>query len=191
MDAEPLDDPRAIADFDRCLVISIPVLLRRAKRFHSARAAAEDLVQDTLCKALSRREQYDPSQAMATWLIAIMRNSYIDDYRMARRTPVVSGSVVELSPAVAAHQEWCMQAIEVDIALRAIEPLNRVALMRIAIGDTYQEVAVMTGMEVGTVKTRVRRTRQKLHARFGSIFPTWENRPHQSVHSADELVSQK
>src|SRR5260370_34756239 len=102
-----------MADPGTLLEPLIPALRRYAYALLHDHAAADDLVQDTLERALSRWPSRRPDGELRAWLFAILRNLHIDAHRQARRR----GVQVEIDEVdhgeTAAHQEAVLEARDV------------------------------------------------------------------------------
>ena len=75
-------------DFDQEILPHLDLLYRVALRFTREPARAEDLVQDTLLKAFRIWEKFQPGTSARAWLLAIMRNTFINLYRREKREPI-------------------------------------------------------------------------------------------------------
>src|SRR5438105_13019029 len=69
------------------LVAHIPGLRRLARALENERSAADDLVQETVVRALQKLDLYQPHGAFAGWLATIMRNIFIDRARRRKAKP--------------------------------------------------------------------------------------------------------
>lgn len=141
--------------------------------------AAEDLAQDTFVKALGRLDTYDPRQKFSNWLLKIAHNTAIDHLRRRRPDTVPldvgnpddpAGSLAAPavdSPAAATERRELAEAIESAIA--GLRPEYREAVvLRYQEGLTCDEIAGITGLPVGTVKTYLHRARKELAARLAA-----------------------
>ena len=124
---------------------------------------ADDLVQETLLRAISNVNSFRPGTNMSAWLFTILRNVFRSDYRKRRReVEDTDGSHTDglKSPP---PQQSRVEFEELRVALAKVEPDQREALLLIgASGFSYVEVATICGIAVGTVKSRVHRARARL-----------------------------
>ncbi|HWP26334.1 MAG TPA: sigma-70 family RNA polymerase sigma factor [Xanthobacteraceae bacterium] len=124
---------------------------------------ADDLVQETLIRALANIESFEPGTNMSAWLITILRNLYRSEYRKRRReVEDATGSYQERlrSPP---HQEGRVEMQQFLAALGKLPSDQREALILIgALGFSHEEVANICGCAVGTIKSRVNRARRHL-----------------------------
>jgi RNA polymerase sigma-70 factor (ECF subfamily) len=105
---------------------------------------------------------------MKNWTGRIMRNSFISGYHRLRREPNVDDEVAAMSVQVAPSQEWAVRSNELRAALDQLPSTNRDAVIRVAMGHSYNDVAASLGCELGTVKSRVSRARHSLTVALGN-----------------------
>lgn len=144
-----------------------------ARTFHSDPARADDLVQETMLKAWSKREQFKPGTNMRAWLFTILRNTYLSEIRKTKReVDDADGSLVGglvSKPAQDGH----MAIQDFRAALNELNEDQREALILIgASGFSYEEAAEIIGVAPGTVKSRVSRARQRLAELMGETEHT-------------------
>jgi RNA polymerase sigma-70 factor, ECF subfamily len=123
----------------------------------------DDLVQDTLLKALTHIDSFTPGTNMRSWLFTILRNTYLSHRRKARREVRDENGELAESLSAPAEQESRLELRELQHALMLLVEEQREALILIgAAGFSYQEAAEIMGCSSGTVKSRVNRARNKL-----------------------------
>lgn len=127
------------------------------------RDQGDDLVQETLLKALSNIDSFRPGTNMRSWLFTILRNTYFTQCRRARHeVRDADGSIAE-SVRSAPAQEPHADFRDFQRALALLNAEQREALILIgAAGFSYDEAAAIAGCSSGTVKSRVNRARTKL-----------------------------
>ncbi len=136
-------------------------LLAYAQRALGDRAAAEEVVQDTLLRAWRSADRFDPARGdAATWLFAIERNLVIDRHRARGRDRSVSVADPEAGRDDAAGGDGALDraldAWQVADALARLSPPHRAALVETFYrGRTTAEAARVLGVPQGTVKSRV------------------------------------
>lgn len=128
------------------------------------RAAAEDLVQDTAVRVLTKSKQFDGSN-FASWSNMILRNRFIDGCRRAR---FQSGSIDDV-PGTAIAQEATQDfTVELDEILRAIQDLppkfRKILVLSCVNGLSYEHTARRLKIPLGTVRSRLSRARFELLA---------------------------
>jgi RNA polymerase sigma-70 factor (ECF subfamily) len=154
----------------------IPALRRFARALVRDREVADDLVQDTLLRAL-RAERRWSGGGMQVWLMTILANLNRNRLRaLARRganEPLDEAS--DIVGAVATSGE----AADIERALARLSAEHREVLVAIALeGLTYKEVSTVLGIPEGTVMSRLSRARALLRAELAEP----EGRPRPSIH---------
>jgi RNA polymerase sigma-70 factor (ECF subfamily) len=147
----------------------IPALKRFARRLVGPQGDADDLVQETLVKALSASAQFQPGTALKSWLFTIMRNTFCTAYRVRQRERVGIEDAVAARLSVPPAQDWAVRRNEMQAALDQLPAHVRQSLILIAFGTSYDETARICHCEVGTVKSRVNRARKALSENLGAI----------------------
>jgi RNA polymerase sigma-70 factor (ECF subfamily) len=124
---------------------------------------ADDLVQETLLRAWTHLDKFDPGTNMPAWLFTILRNLYRSEYRKRRReVEDVNGVHAERLVALP-EQTGRVEMEEFRTALTKLPEDQRDALILIgASGFSYEEAAQICGCAIGTVKSRVFRARTQL-----------------------------
>lgn len=154
-----------MADSGPLLEPLIPALRRYAYALVREHAAADDLVQDTLERALSRWSSRRPEGDLRAWLFTILRNLHIEAYRRTQRR----GSTLAIDdiepPEFSAHQEATVEAHDVLAALDQLPEEQKSLLLLIGVEDfSYDQAARVLGLPVGTVMSRLSRARRKLQS---------------------------
>jgi RNA polymerase sigma-70 factor (ECF subfamily) len=171
----------AAARFTEEFLPNLPALLAVAARLVGTRAEAEDLVQDTLLKAFRSRKQYRAGTNPRAWLMAILRNTFLNGYRrrnLERR--VFDGPDAEaLAPgwvgasslrAIRDPHSGALHSMLEAPLLAAIDELPPEFKMTVQLADieelSYREIAESMGCPIGTVMSRLHRGRRWLRARL-------------------------
>jgi RNA polymerase sigma-70 factor, ECF subfamily len=138
-------------------------------------ALAEDLAQETFVKAFRHLDTYDRERKFSSWLFKIAHNTALDHLRrrevatVALEAPEDDGG--DLAAVLTDPSERSPEAVaqRSDLALalsRAVARLRpeyrEVVLLRFAEGQAYQDIAEITGLPLGTVKTQLHRARREL-----------------------------
>ncbi|BCS34371.1 hypothetical protein TBR22_A36010 [Luteitalea sp. TBR-22] len=134
-------------------------------------AAAEDLVQDTYLKVVRFSPKFREGTNLKAWLFTILHNTFRNDRRGASRQPVdVDSEVVERLPLEAPddnpERQLLRSTMDSDLqqALDALPDAFREAVWLRDVEDcSYQEIAGILGIPVGTVMSRIARGRKQLH----------------------------
>ena len=145
------------------ILASVPSLRAFAISLSGNGDRADDLVQETLLRALANIDSFQPGSNLAAWLFTILRNLFRSDYRKRRReVEDADGSyakTLKTQPAQNAHLEF----EEFRAALEKLPQDQREALILVgASGFSYEDAAAICGCAVGTIKSRVNRARSKL-----------------------------
>lgn len=144
------------------VVASLPALRAFASSLTRNSVEAEDLLQETLAKALANIHQFTPGTNLRAWLFTIERNTFYTVCKKRRRErSCIQEHVREtlMEPA----QEWSLKMRSVHEALQRLSAEQREALMLIGgAGLSYAEAAEVGGCAVGTIKSRVNRGRERL-----------------------------
>lgn len=126
-------------------------------------STADDLVQETVLKAWSNIDKFEPGTNMRAWLFTILRNTYYTLHRKRRRE--VADTDGELAGQLSEKPEHDGRLAMRDFAAAfgQLPDEQREALLLVgASGFSYEEAAEMCGVAVGTVKSRANRGRKKL-----------------------------
>jgi RNA polymerase sigma-70 factor (ECF subfamily) len=147
------------------LVGLLPRLRAYARTLEPSAAAADDLLQDAVVRALAARPP--PSEELAPWLFTVLRNRFLNLVRR-RRVEARADALMQLAPpALAEPADSLTHTRELLQAMATLPAAQREALVLIgAHGFAYDQVARITGVPVGTVKARVARGRAALAQRL-------------------------
>jgi len=124
---------------------------------------ADDLVQETLLRALEHIDSFEPGTNMPAWLFTILRNLFRSEYRKRRRE--VEDAEGRYAETLKSHPEQTgrVEFEEFRRALAKLLPHQREALILVgASGFSYQEAATVCDCAAGTIKSRVNRARARL-----------------------------
>jgi len=160
------DDMRQQSDLEAskaALVAAIPFLRALALALCGDKDRADDLVQETLEKAVSSIGSFTEGTNLKAWLATILRNSYRTEYRKRRReTPDPDGAFAARI-AVPDSQTSHMDFKDLTKALKQLSPEQREALVMVQVtGMSYEEAAEISGCAVGTLKSRISRGQDSL-----------------------------
>lgn len=159
MRAETGNDVR---DFHEGLKAILPRLRIYALSLTRDRDSADDLVHDTVIKALTARHSFQPGTNLAAWLFRIQRNEFISGLRRQRPNVPVDTAIAE-SLSHPAYQDSRLIMREFVAAFGKLVPTQREALLLAVLeGLPYEVIAAHTGVSVGTVKSRISRARDTL-----------------------------
>ena len=141
----------------------IPALRAFAWSLSHNGSDADDLVQDTLMKAWTHREKFEPGPNLRAWLFTILRNTYYSQVlRRRREVRDETGEYADTLKAPAT-QDWSLAMRALQAALQKLPAEHREALILVgAAGLSYEEAAEICGCALGTIKSRVNRARARL-----------------------------
>ena len=124
---------------------------------------ADDLVQDTLIKAWTNRDKFEPGTNLRAWLFTILRNTYYTNVLRRRREVRDEQGEYAATLKTAPTQDWSVAVRSLQAALRQLPDEHREALILVgAAGLSYEEAAEICGCALGTIKSRVNRARARL-----------------------------
>jgi RNA polymerase sigma-70 factor (ECF subfamily) len=124
---------------------------------------ADDLVQETILRALANIQSFQPGTNMPAWLFTILRNLFRSEYRKRRRE--VEDADGSLAETLKSHPDQLgrVEFQEFRVALAQLPAEQREALILVgASGFSYEEAADICECAVGTIKSRVNRARSRL-----------------------------
>jgi len=143
------------------IVAEIPRLRRYARALTGDTARADDLVQDTLERALSRFSLWRPGNLRA-WLFTIMHNIFVNQIKSAARIDYLADDLLPDLP-LRATQSDNLELRDLDRALSRLSAEQREVLLLVGLEDlSYEETAHIVGTPIGTVMSRLSRGRERL-----------------------------
>lgn len=147
------------------IVRLLPRLRRFARTITRHAADADDLVQITVERALTRLDQWRPETRLESWMFGIMKNAWIDEVRARGRrgrvlAPEVLGENVA-APSSASH----LELLVIEDALAQLPEEQRMAIALVLIeGLSYKEASAILEVPMGTLTSRLARGREALTA---------------------------
>ena len=157
----------------RDVVPHIPRLRRYARALTGERSRADDLVQDTLERALIKLHLWQPGSDLRAWLFTLMHNVFINQLR-AQSTRLTAGLDNEVEQlAVRPTQTDGLEVRDLQAALLRLPDEQREVLLLVGLEQmTYEEAAGALGIPVGTVMSRLSRARERLRGLLsGNVTP--------------------
>lgn len=133
---------------------------------------ALDLVQDTTLKVLANEDKFIDNVNFKGWVLTIMRNIFINQYRMSTLLTVVHDESDDFYYLNIAHDstasspEDLYSTLEITAAIRNLEPMYRKPFVMLVSGYKYEEISREMNIPQGTVKSRVHYVRQLLKQQF-------------------------
>lgn len=142
------------------VVETIPALRAFARTFCRDPNDADDLVQETLTKALANLDKFQEGTRLKSWLFTIMRNTFCTQIKVTTREAPGEADCISTRPSVTPAQEWSVRSREVREAIERLSPPHREVLVLIGVlGVSYEETALICGCTMGTIKSRLNRAR--------------------------------
>jgi RNA polymerase sigma-70 factor (ECF subfamily) len=153
-------------------------LLRTALRLTKNQSDAEDLVQEAFTKAYRFWDKFEPGSNCRAWLFKIMTNIFINNYRSKSRSPLTAnldeiddnylyGQLAGADSSDNPEKDFFAKILDDDVK-KAIDNLpddfRLVAVLSFLEGFSYQEIADIADLQLGTVKSRLHRGRKLLQA---------------------------
>ena len=153
-------------DFQEDLLEHIPRLRRFARGLTANAADADDLVQGTLERALEKSQQWTPGTNLRAWLLTILYNLFVSDYRRrqtARDWAMTLATYRREANPVQEEQIARLRLKDMEVALQKLPEDQRSIVLLVALeGLSYQETAELLDVPIGTVRSRLSRGRQEL-----------------------------
>ena len=147
------------------LVGQIPYLRRYARALTRNAADADDLVQTALMRGIVNMDRFEQGTNLRAWLLTIMHNVFIDGVRKAKRARDADESAESMMSGLYTrpNQVESLQLGDLQQAMERLPEEQRTTLILVALEDmSYEEAAKVTGVPVGTVRSRLSRARHAL-----------------------------
>lgn len=177
-------DPKAEIEkrkgFEREALPHMDALYRTALRMTKNENDAEDLVQEAFAKAYRFWDKFEPGSNCRAWLFKIMTNIFINEYRSKSRAPVsvnvddiddnfLYGQLAQTGPEDDPERHFFAKVFDDDVK-KAIAELpddfRLVVILSFLEGFSYQEIAEIADLQLGTVKSRLHRGRKLLQKKL-------------------------
>jgi RNA polymerase sigma-70 factor (ECF subfamily) len=173
--------PRKLSDFEKEAMSHLSTLLAVGSRLTRSASEAEDLVQDTLLKAIRAREHFTPGSNMRAWLLRILTNTFINKYRRGGlersvldgpdADPLADGWIgASTMEAMRDPESRAMRALLEKEIVAALDELPEEFRLAVVLSDveelSYKEISEIMGCPIGTVMSRLHRGRRLLKRRL-------------------------
>jgi len=151
------------------IIALIPALRVFARSLCRDRVEADDLVQETLLRAIENIGRFQPGTNLRAWLFTILRNRFYTGWAKRARERTGDADCVSSIPAVATEgQFWHLRMQEMEAALHDLpRPYRETIILVAVLGESYLQAAEILGCDIGTVKSRMSRARAALRKRLG------------------------
>jgi RNA polymerase sigma-70 factor (ECF subfamily) len=159
-----------VSDHDSLIAEQIPRLRRYARALTGDRAAADDLVQDTLERALSRFHLWRRGSDMRAWLFTIMHNIFVNQARSRMRHPHEALDGPAEDALHYREPDWS-DLRDIGEALAKLPVEQRTVVLLVGLEQfTYDEAARVLEVPIGTVMSRLSRARERMRVLLGGDF---------------------
>lgn len=164
-----IENPAAVGCSTDDVVALIPSLRGYARGLTRNVDDADDLVQETMVKAIANAGKFQAGTNLRAWLFTIMRNTFLTGIRKTTRESPGAGCCASLHPVTHPQNET---RVEGQRLMASIEKLpahyREVVMLVLVIGESYKDVAIRCNCAVGTVKSRVNRARRMIIEDLGT-----------------------
>jgi len=151
------------ADLRREIIALLPDLRGFARFLVRDRAMADDVVQDTLVRALGALHQFEPGTNLKAWLFTILRNQFYEQARRRKREVAAMDARFTGEEGASPQQLACAELHELQALIWRLPPLLREALILVGAQElSHDEAAAICQVPVGTMKARLSRARAAL-----------------------------
>jgi RNA polymerase sigma factor (sigma-70 family) len=156
-------------DFHRCLEGEIPRLRRYARALTRNAVRADDLVQETLTRALRKEHLWEPGTDLRAWLFTIMHNQNVNEVRRAMRDDANIDVENWAAVLIATTDPTASRQLrELERALAHISEEQRQVVLLVGLeGMSYEDAAAILNIPVGTIRSRLSRGRDALRQLMG------------------------
>lgn len=155
------------SNLDKAALLSVlPRLRKFAYSLTGNLPDADDLLQNTVERALTRNPPREDSEALARWLFTVCRNLWVDEIRARKVRGLDDPAPPDVEAQASDGERELMGTLhlhELDQAMRLLSEDHRVVLLLVAVeGYSYREAADLLDLPVGTVMSRLARARSQL-----------------------------
>lgn len=138
----------------------IPALRAYAWVLTRKQQDVDDLVQETLTKAIASAHQFEMGTNLRAWLMTIMRNTFYNEIVKRTRERTGNKDCVSGTLSTPSNQEWAVRGSETMEAIWKLPTHYRDTLVLvIMMGESYEDAAQICGVTIGTIKSRIHRAR--------------------------------
>jgi RNA polymerase sigma-70 factor (ECF subfamily) len=158
-----------MSEFHRLVEQQIPRLRRYARALTHNRERADDLVQDSLARALVKEDLWQPGTNLRAWLFTIMHNQHVNIVRRdSRESAGIDIEHVSATLSATTDPSASRQMLELERALAQLPSERREVILLVGLeGMSYEESAEILGVPIGTVRSRLSRGRDTLRKLLG------------------------
>jgi RNA polymerase sigma-70 factor (ECF subfamily) len=154
-----------MSDFHRSLEQEIPRLRRYARALTRDAARADDLVQETLTRAVQKQHLWQPGTDLRAWLFTIMHNQNVNQVRRGMRDSAIDLETCSQTLVATTDPTASRQLRELERALGELPEDQRQVILLVGLeGMSYEQTAAALNIPVGTVRSRLSRGRDALRS---------------------------
>jgi RNA polymerase sigma-70 factor (ECF subfamily) len=154
-----------MSEVRRLVAHEIPRLRRYARALTRNRDRADDLVQETLIRAIAKAHLWQPGTDLRAWVFTIMHNVHVNLVRQAARYEEGMVAIEDLGPSLVATADptASRQLRELDLALARLPEAQRSVILLVGLeGMSYEQATEILNIPIGTVRSRLSRGRDRL-----------------------------
>jgi RNA polymerase sigma-70 factor, ECF subfamily len=158
-----------MTDFGRLLEAEIPRLRRYARALTRDITSADDLVQSGLARAVAKQHLWQPGTDLRAWLFTILHNQHVNEIRRSVREGA-NVPIDDAAPALTIQSNAidALQLRDLEVAMAKLAPEQRQVILLVGLeGMSYDEVAGILGIPIGTARSRLSRGRDQLRTLMG------------------------
>lgn len=158
----------SLDDFGTKAIAVIPRLRRYARALTGDVMQADDLVQDTLERALTKRHLWRPDSDLRAWMFTLMHNIFINQVRARPSATTSTLDAEALNVPARSSPVDLLEVGDIDAAIRRLPDEQRAVLLLVALEQlSYGETARVLEIPVGTVMSRLHRARERVRVMLG------------------------
>ena len=152
------------SSFEQLLTDSMPLLKAYAWKLTLNKLKADELTQDTLCKALYKKHLYRNEQNFKGWVFTVMRNIFINNYNKERKRKTVVFEDANITSGYTGCDEVAhyMELKYVKQVMQKLPIGMKKSIQLYSMGYQYNEIAVMLNEPIGTIKSRIYLARKNM-----------------------------
>jgi len=153
----------ADADIRRQIIVLLPDLRAFARFLVQDRVVADDIVQDSIVRALAAIDQFQAGTNLKAWLFTILRNQFYEQGRRRKREANALHARFDADEAADPEQHARVEINDLQALIWRLSPLLREALILVGAQEmSHEEAAAICNVPIGTMKARLSRARSGL-----------------------------